>query len=134
MMNILIISWLVIGVGLIGFYNAFLLKDDKTPESDPNNKNLEKKWHFFGATLFIYISLTFWYIGNIEYVPLSLSLFWLLFGGIVHKVGLNKPFFFVGTTATTDKIIRKLSKNNFEKLSAIFKIGFLILSLLLVIF
>ena len=78
MMSILLISWLVLGVVLIGLYNAYLLKDDKTPESDPINKDLEKKWHFIGATLFIYISLTFYYIGNIFYVPLTLSLFWLL--------------------------------------------------------
>ena len=132
MMNILVISWLILGVVLIGFYNAFLLKDDKTPESDPNNKSLEKKWHFLGATLFVYISLTFWYIDGIEYVPLSLSLFWLLFGGIVHKVGLNKPFFFVGTTATTDKMLRGLFKRNPEKGSAILKILFFITSLILV--
>ena len=134
MMNILIISWLILGVVLIGLYNAYLLKDDKTPESDQINADLEKKWHFIGAGLFMYIGLTFWYVGSVFYIPLALSLFWLLFGGIVHKIGLNKPFFFVGTTAKTDKILRRLFKKNPERGSAILKISVFVLSLFLVLF
>lgn len=130
-MDILAIIWVLIGVSLLGFYNALLLLDDKTPEEDPKNKKIENKWHGVGAALFIFLSITAWYNWGYEYAPLMLSSFWCLFGGIVHKVGLRKPFFFVGTTAKTDKLIREIFKKNPETGSAILKIGVMILSLIL---
>jgi hypothetical protein len=128
------IFWILIGVILLGFYNAQLLLDDKTPEDDPKNKNIEDSWHFIGACIFIYLAITAWYIWGIEYVPFVLSSFWVIFAAIVHKIALNKPPFFVGTTAKTDKLIRRFFPKNPEKGSMIVKVMALILSVLAVIF
>lgn len=131
---ILPIIWVLLGVVLLGFYNGLLLKDDKLSEDDPQNKKIESYWHFVGSLIFIYLALTTWYVWDIKYIPLTLSSFWCLFGGIVHKVGLNKPFFFVGTTAKTDKLLRKVFPKNPELLSGIVKIATLVISILFVIF
>jgi len=127
------IVWILISVILLGFYNGLLLKDDKLSENDPQNKKIELYWHFVGSLIFIYISLTTWYVWDIKYIPLTLSSFWGIFGGIVHKIGLNKPFFFVGTTAKTDKLIRKLFPKNPELLSGILKITLILLSILIIV-
>lgn len=128
------VIWILLGVVLLGFYNGQLLLDDKTPEDDPKNKNIEANWHFVGACIFLYLSITAWYVWGLEYIPFALSSFWVIFAAIVHKVGLNKPFFFVGTTAKTDKLIRWLFPKNPEMGCAILKITTLILSVLAVIF
>ena len=129
-----LLLWITLGVTLLGGYSALLLKDDKTPETDlKQNLEIEKDWHFVGASLFVYIALSFWISFNGFYACFALSLFWLLYGGIVHTIGLNKPFFFVGTTAWTDKMIRKVFSKNPELLSAILKILFLVISLILII-
>lgn len=118
---------------LLGLYNGLLLKDDKIPENDPSNKQTEKMWHLTGAALFCYISIVAWYYFNWKYALFSLSGFWLVFGSIVHKVGLNKPFFYVGTTASTDKLIRRISSKSPELVSGILKTSFFLLSLLLIL-
>lgn len=119
---------------LLGLYNALLLKDDKTPEDSPLNKQTEKMWHLIGATLFSYIAIVSWYYFNWKFALFTLSGFWLIFGSIVHKIGLNKPIFFVGITASTDKLLRKIYPKNPELLSGILKISLFILSLLLILF
>lgn len=130
----MVIVWILIGVILLGGYNGLLLLDDKTPESDPTNKDIELKWHAIGAAIFCYIACTAWWIWSIKYVPFVLSSFWLIFGGIVHIVGLNKPFFFVGTTAKTDILIRKVFPNNPENGSTIVKILAFVISVCVVFF
>ena len=106
------VIWILIGATLMGLYNGLLLLDDKTLETDPKNKEIEESWHFVGATIFIYLTVTAWVFWGIEYIPFALSSFWVLFAGIVHKVGLKRPFFFVGTTAKTDILLIKLFPKN----------------------
>lgn len=127
------IIWVLLGVCLLGFYNGLLLKDDKTPEESEENKKLENQWHLVGALVFIYLGITTYMMWGWEYIPLTLSSFWLIFGGIVHKIGLNKPFFFVGTSAKTDRLLRRFFPTNTEKKSAILKSVCFILSVLLII-
>lgn len=126
------ILWVLIGVITLGYYNALLILDDRTPESDPNNLKIKKKWHIAGSIIFCYLAATAWYIWGWKYIPFTLSCFWMIFAGIVHEVALNKSFFFVGTTAKTDRIIRWISPNNPEKVSAIMKSLALIVSTLLI--
>lgn len=128
------IIWILIGVVLMGLYNGLLLLDNKTPENDPNNKDIKDAWHSVGAAIFIYLSTTAWFVWDIAYVPFALSSFWLLFAGIVHKIGLKKPFFYVGTTAKTDILLRKLFPKNPELGSAILKSTLLVMSLIILIF
>jgi hypothetical protein len=127
---IVAIIWVLFGVISLGLYNALLLLDSKTPEGAEKEK-IKKEWHSVGAAIFIYLSVTAWQIWGVEYIPFCLSCFWCLFAGIVHMVGLDKPFFYVGTTAKTDILIRKISPNNPQKISAILKISALVLSLLI---
>ena len=127
------VIWILIGSVLLGLYNGLLLLDDKTPEDDPNNSQIQDDWHLVGAFIFMYLSITAWYVWGIEYIPFTLSTFWLVFAGIVHRIGLNKPIFYVGTTAKTDKLIRKYFPTNPEKGAFILKVSAMVISILLLI-
>lgn len=128
------ISWVLLGVILMGFYNALLLVDNKTNENDPKNIEIKNQWHFVGGAIFIYLSLSSWIFFGWEYVLFSLASFWLIFAGIVHDTGLEKPFFYVGTTAKTDRLIRYFFPRKPELASAILKIVFMIISILIIIY
>jgi hypothetical protein len=127
------IFWILLGVALLGSYSGLMLLDDKTPENDISNKWLEEKWHFVGATFFIYLYFTTWIVLGYEYVPFCISSFWMLFGGLIHVIGLKKHFFFVGTTAKTDVLLRKIFPKNPYLGSAILKVGLFIGSLVYLI-
>lgn len=124
--------WIIVGVIILGLYNSFMILDNKTPENDINNKIIKKKWHFCGALLFIYIAITISFVWGIIYIPLVLSTFWMLFAGIVHKIGLKKPFFYIGETAETDVLIKKVFKKKAEFIIIVLKILSLIGSIILV--
>lgn len=131
MITIIGIVWVLIGVILLGLYNGLLLADDKTPESDPKNRDIEDGWHTIGAAIFIYLAITAWIMFGWKYIPFVLACFWSLFAGIVHRVGLDKSFFFVGTTAKTDKLLRKISSKKPQLVAAILKLSVLIGSVVL---
>lgn len=126
------ILWVILGVVILGYYNALLLLDDRTPNSDPNNLKIKNNWHAVGASLFLYLAGTAWYMFGWKYAPFSLSCFWTLYAGIVNEIALKKSFFFVGTTAKTDRIIRWISPKRTEEASAIMKISALLGSILLI--
>lgn len=125
--------WILLGVTILGLYNGLMLLDDKTDENSERNPQIEQDWHIVGAALFLYLAFTFWYAIGIQYSLLAISSFWILFAGIVHKVGLNKPFFFVGTTAKSDRLLRKWFPKNPETASAILKISLFIVTLVITI-
>jgi hypothetical protein len=122
------IFWILLGISLLGLYSALMLKDDKTPETDPSNKKLENQWHFVGAAFFCYFAVSLWFLFGFHYVPFCLSSFWLIFGGIIHKVALKQEFFFVGTTAKTDIFLRKLFPTSPTAGSALLKVSCFIIS------
>lgn len=132
----------------LGLYNGFLVADDKTDEADPRNSYLEKMWHLLGATVFCmlafmaqtlhcYIEYGSYYLDKGWPIALfTLSCFWLLFAGLVHRIGLNKPFFYVGEKAVTDRLIRKIASwvnRGEEETSALMKISFFGLTLVWVL-
>ncbi len=144
-MTILLTILFVIGIAL---YNAYLILDNRTPDDDPKNAYYQKMWHIFGACIFCLLAFTFQYSQSIllngHYVITSgwqvsafvLSSFWLIFAGIVHFFALNKPIFYVGTTALTDRMIRsaaKFFKMEEEKMCAILKCSAFILSMIFAI-
>lgn len=119
-------------IGAFGLYGGLLLLDDKLPEDHVKNKRIEIYWHFVGALVFGIFAYTFYRFLGWRYVPLCFALAWLLFGGIVHVVGLRLDFFYVGTTAVTDRMQRWLAsllRLSSTTLSAFLKISFLILSI-----
>lgn len=133
MYNLVHISLLISSLGV---YSAYMLLDDKLPEEDPRNKMIEWTWHAVGAIVFAFLAYTFSRFIGWKYAFFVLSQFWLLFAGIIHTVALKKPFFFVGTTAATDKIIQRtavLVRLSPLLTSAILKITALILSVLIIL-
>lgn len=122
-----IIMWMVLIFAILfGLYNSFLILDKKT--NDPKYSNY---WHSVGGLIFIYISIIcFIYFGFWAAIS-SLMLFWVIFGGIVHILGLKKPFFYVGTTAKTDILFRKVFKKNTEFWSGLIKLISLVSSLIM---
>lgn len=124
--------WILIIVILLGFYNGYLLLDDKTKEQTNIDKNIEKKWHFVGALLFLYISFISGYSLGWKYIPFTLLSFSVIFSGIVHIIGMKKSFFYVGTFSETDKLTRKIFKKNPELWSGLIKVILLTTSIVLI--
>lgn len=70
----------------------------------------KKKWHIWqGARQLLFISFAGVYLMSWKFVFLGMAIFWILHDGILNKVGLNKPFFFVGTTARIDIMMRRVA-------------------------
>lgn len=73
-----------------------------------------KKWHSWQAVVqlafYVIIGLSTHEAYGIATALLYLSFFWLLFDGILNKVALNKPFFYVGTTAFIDKQFQRFKR------------------------
>jgi len=53
------------------------------------------------------IIVTAYLAGFWQVIPLGAGLFWLIHDGIVNRIGLERPFFFVGTTAWIDRQFQK---------------------------
>ena len=131
------IFWILVASLLLALYNAFLIMDGNFPANSPEpfltiKKKIKKAWHITGGIIMLFITITACSIWGIKYAPLCFSVFWLLFAGIVHKVGLMKSFFYVGTTAYSDNLLRKYFPNNPERASAVLKISVTLISLLIV--
>lgn len=131
------IIYFVLLVAALGWYNALLVKDDRMNEDDPRNANLEVQWHIAGGIVFFLIAWGAWKELGWPWAIFVLALFWLLFAGIVHITALGKSFFFVGTTALSDKIINWIN-NTFkighaEKVAMILKTVTIIVSIILLI-
>lgn len=126
------IAWILIGAVLLGIYNALLIKDGRLPLDDPKKLTIEGDWHYIGGAIFAYLSATAYSIWGWKYIPFALSCFWAIFAGLVHTIALDKPFFFVGTTAKTDKLLQKWFPNKAETASGVLKISMLVVSILLI--
>ena len=131
-MVIVYIGWVILGVVILGFYNGYMLLDDKTQEQTDLDKDIEAKWHLMGAIFTMYLALSAWYILGLKYVPLVFSSFWLWFAGIVHIIGMKKSFFYVGTFAWSDRMLRRMFKKP-EVWVGIIKIIAFISSIILII-
>jgi hypothetical protein len=129
----LAIFWLLVGAVLLGLYNALLLKDARTDDNLPENAKVNKLWHLVGFGIMIYLTITSYFIWGVGYILFSWAVFWELFAGIVHTIGLNKPFFYVGTTDWSDQQIRKYFPEKSELASGIMKTTFLVISIIVAI-
>ena len=67
-----------------------------------------QKWHFWQAvrqgTFIVFAAI---FAGHWAVALFTASLFWLIHDGIVNIVGLDRKFFFVGTTAWIDRMFQK---------------------------
>lgn len=81
-------------------------------------------WHRAQAAQQAAVILAAAYLsGCWQVIPLGAALFWLIHDGIVNRLGLDRPFFFVGTTAWIDRMFQRLP--NPELFMAIAKFGLL---------
>ena len=124
--------WILLGVIIIGAYNAYMLLDDKTQEYTSEDHRLERIWHKIGSVLFTYVAVTAWIVLGWKYIFFCFASFLLVFGGIVAIIGMKKSFFYVGTFAQTDKVFRKMFPKNTETWNAIVKIVIWILSIIII--
>lgn len=69
--------------------------------------NDKTRWHFWQAvrqgTFIIFAAM---FAGHWAIALFTASLFWLIHDGIVNIIGLDRKFFFVGTTAFMDRMFR----------------------------
>ena len=123
---------IITGITLFGFYSGLLLLDDKTQEQTDEDKRIEKKWHMVGGLIVVYLAFVAFMLGGWIFIPLVFTFAWLIFAGIVHIIGMKKPFFYVGNFAWTDKLLRKIFGSRVELLSGIIKVVLFILSIILI--
>lgn len=85
-----------------------------------------QKWHFWQAvrqgTFIVFAAI---FAGHWAVALFTASLFWLIHDGIVNVIGLDRKFFFVGTTAWFDKTFRRLFPGNPSAAMAVTKFGML---------
>jgi hypothetical protein len=115
------ILWVLIGVIFLALYNSFLLIDAWTSDLNPKDTIVKDYWHRVGAAIMLYLSGTAWYLFGFKFFIFMLVNFWVLFAGIVHVFALNRPFFYVGKTAKTDILFRKVFPENTFLYSGIIK-------------
>lgn len=127
------IVWLLVGAVLLGLYNALQLKDARTDDSLPENAKINKLWHLVGFGIMVYLTITSYFIWGPKFILFSWAVFWELFAGIVHIVGLKRPFFYVGTTDWSDKQIRRFFPVKYELASGIMKTTFFVIAILVAI-
>jgi hypothetical protein len=102
-------------------------------------KQANKKWHAWqGAVQFAFFASVFPAIvmhpsiGNaLVYVVMYMAFFWIVFDGLLNKIALEKPFFYVGKTATIDSFFQRLPRP--EIAMAIIKFAIFIASLIVYI-
>jgi hypothetical protein len=132
----------VVGIFIILFclalamYNSYLIEDSRIEDGTVQDRKSKRAWHCWGAVIFILLAGLGWYVGGWQWTLLTLSVFWLIFAGIVHAIALKKSFFYVGTTAVTDRMIRSMASFLNMKpvvLAAILKISAVVISVIFII-
>lgn len=96
------------------FSDAYQLRDLKKSDwweyySQMDTDNA--RWHRWQAVRqAAVIALAAWAYQSLPALALFASIFWMVHDGIVNIVGLDRPFFFVGTTAWIDRQFQKFAK------------------------
>lgn len=115
------------GLGDAFLFRDFLFRDMMYAWSKgriAQSADLNTNWHRAQAAQQSAVILVTAYLsGCWQIIPLGAALFWLIHDGIVNRVGLDRPFFFVGTTAWIDRQFQKFKKP--ELAMAVAKVGLL---------
>lgn len=88
----------------------YFLKDDRTPNTENLNGRYSDVWHATGG---IFRIAACWVIGRAygwEFCYAALVATWIWFDGAINTWVLRKEWFYVGTTARTDRAIRWVGK------------------------
>lgn len=102
----------------------------RTAKHIAQSADMNTNWHRAQAAQQSAVILVTAYLsGCWQLIPLGAGLFWLIHDGIVNRIGLDRPFFFVGTTAWIDRQFQKLSDP--ELAMAVAKAGLLVAGIVL---
>lgn len=126
--EIITIAVLAIFAASDGFSDAYMFMD-RPKAVDPAANRAWHRWQFIRQGSFI--AFAAYCAASWPMLLLGASVFWILQDGIVNRVGLGKPFFYMGTTATIDKFFRRFK--NYELANAIAKFASLAIGILLTI-
>ncbi len=74
------------------------------------HKEYSKRWHFWkGFNNIIFFSLL-WFAFSRHIAFINVAFYWIFFDGLLNKMVLNRPFFYIGQTAFIDKIFHNSSE------------------------
>ncbi len=108
------------------------------------HREYSKEWHWWkGAQQAVFFFMMS-FCTNIHVVLTCVTFYWIMFDGLFNKMVIKQKFFYIGTSAKTDKTfqtisasINKATKNKFTKivtpinLSAFAKISLFIILIIL---
>lgn len=115
------ITFICLYAVLDGLADAFIFRDYKLKgklnfawkwvATMAQSADMNTNWHRAQAAQQSAVILVTAYLsGCWQLVPLGAAMFWLIHDGIVNRVGLDRPFFFVGTTAWIDRQFQRFAK------------------------
>ena len=111
--------------------NAFQFKEYRARAADKHDEanSYNTKWHFWqGGIQLIFVFLIHQLTSSILLGVFSAGIFWIVFDGLINILGLDRDFFYVGSTATIDKFFQRFKKP--ELILAITKLFFVLLPLI----
>lgn len=114
-MEVLKILVPVFGLALYGVFDALAdayifqwLYTHRGRSTASDALDFNRLWHRAQAAQQALVILVVSYLsGHWSLLLLGAGLFWLIHDGVVNLVGLGRPFFYVGSTAWTDRLFQR---------------------------
>lgn len=115
------VAFIVSYAVLDGLADAFIFRDYKLKgklnfawkwvATMAQSADMNTNWHRAQAAQQAGVILVVAYLcGCWQIIVLGAALFWLIHDGIVNRIGLDRPFFFVGATAWIDRQFQRFAK------------------------
>lgn len=104
----IIISSLFIASAI--YQMVYFIRDDRTLNTDPKNRKFSAIWHLTGG---IGRLVTCWLLFRAfgwEWGLSAAVILWIWFDGAINTWALNKEWWYVGTTAQTDRLLQWAGK------------------------
>jgi len=92
---------------VINWQQALPVSDKATPEQYAKSKRLSWVWHKIGFIIHFLLVVLFAFVGGWIWMLVGFFLNWIGHN-IIIALMMGQKWYFVGTTADTDKLIRKL--------------------------
>jgi hypothetical protein len=111
---VLQIGFFVLVAITTGLHEKWRILDDRTPSvGDATDLMIKRKWHFYKGLLQLEFAFyILWQQHSVLAMLSFMSLFTLIHDIYINVTVLNKPFDYVGTTASFDKLMIKLFVTN----------------------
>lgn len=104
------LAFLIIGlIVALGMYNGYVMRCDKDEDEIACYKGVSQSINLITIVAFTCLSLiVFSYTKSYALVFFSLATFLVFYDGVIHILGMRKPFFYVSNVLLSDKLIRAL--------------------------